>query len=83
METPQFSLTFLFKHGNLSLYTSKVIMPMDPLNKYLSQIKCLDTEAMAKARARLDNLAKPPGSLGNLEDIAVTLAGISGGFFLI
>ena len=32
---------------------------------------------MAKARARLDSLAKPPGSLGRLEDIVVTLAGIS------
>jgi len=52
-------------------------MPMDILNKYLSQIKILDIEAMARARTRLDNLAKPPGSLGKLEDIAVTLAGIS------
>ena len=32
---------------------------------------------MEKARARLDSLAKPPGSLGRLEDIVVTLAGIS------
>jgi len=63
-------------------FFAKVNMSMDALKEYLSQIKCLDTEAMAKARARLDNLAKPPGSLGKLEDIAVTLAGISGGFFL-
>jgi nicotinate-nucleotide--dimethylbenzimidazole phosphoribosyltransferase len=62
---------------------TEVIMPKDALNKYLSQIKILDIEAMARVRARLDNLAKPPGSLGKLEDIAVTLAGISGGFFLI
>lgn len=55
---------------------------MDALKEYLSQIKSLDTEAMARTRARLDTLAKPPGSLGRLEDIAVTLAGISGGFFL-
>ncbi|MCL2478275.1 MAG: nicotinate-nucleotide--dimethylbenzimidazole phosphoribosyltransferase [Treponema sp.] len=33
---------------------------------------------MESARARLDNLAKPPGSLGKLEEIAVRLAGISG-----
>lgn len=32
-------------------------------------------DAAAKTRARLDALAKPPGSLGRLEDIAVFLAG--------
>jgi nicotinate-nucleotide--dimethylbenzimidazole phosphoribosyltransferase len=54
---------------------------MDTLKEYLSGIKSPDTEAMAKARARLDSLTKPPGSLGKLEDIAVTLAGISGEVF--
>ena len=54
--------------------TSKI----DRLKEYISQIKALDTDAMAKAKARLDGLAKPPGSLGKLEDIAVRLAGISG-----
>ena len=33
---------------------------------------------MDKAQARLDNLVKPPGSLGELETIAIKLAGISG-----
>lgn len=33
---------------------------------------------MAAARARLDGLAKPPGSLGRLESLAVTLAGVTG-----
>ena len=51
---------------------------MDTLKEYISQIKALDTDAMAKAKTRLDGLAKPPGSLGKLEDIAVRLAGISG-----
>jgi len=53
-------------------------MSTDKLNEYLSQIKELDADAMAKASARLDALAKPPGSLGKLEDIAKKLAGISG-----
>jgi len=53
-------------------------MPPELLKNYLSSIKSLDTEAMAKAKARLDSLAKPPGSLGKLEDITVKLAGISG-----
>lgn len=33
---------------------------------------------MDLARSRLDRLAKPPGSLGRLEDLAVQLAGITG-----
>jgi len=53
-------------------------MPLETLKNYLSSIKSLDTGAMAKAKARLDSLAKPPGSLGKLEDIAIKLAGISG-----
>ncbi len=37
-----------------------------------------DAEAMARTRARLDRLVKPPGSLGVLEELAVRLAGIAG-----
>jgi len=53
-------------------------MSLAMLKEYLSQIKNLDHNAMKKAKIRLDSLAKPPGSLGKLEDIAVRLAGISG-----
>ena len=56
-------------------------MSIQILRNYLSQIKNLNADAMVKARARLDTLAKPPGSLGKLEDIAVRLAGISGDMF--
>jgi nicotinate-nucleotide--dimethylbenzimidazole phosphoribosyltransferase len=38
----------------------------------------LDAEAMAGARLHLDGLTKPPGSLGRLEELAITLAGITG-----
>ena len=38
----------------------------------------LDVVAMAAARSILDGLTKPPGSLGRLEELAITLAGISG-----
>ncbi len=41
----------------------------------------LHIEAMRKAKLRLDNLTKPIGSLGKLEDIAVRLAGITGNVF--
>ena len=42
------------------------------------KIQPLDYAAMAKARERQAQLAKPPGSLGRLEDLSVQLAGITG-----
>ena len=38
----------------------------------------LDKAAMSAARRRQGELAKPPGSLGRLEDLSVQLAGITG-----
>ncbi len=38
----------------------------------------LNEGAMERARQHLDQLTKPPGSLGKLEEIAVQLAGITG-----
>ena len=38
----------------------------------------LDEAAMTQARQRQARLAKPPGSLGRLEDLSVQLAGITG-----
>ena len=40
-----------------------------------------DGAAMAAARARQESLAKPPHSLGKLEDISVKLAGVTGQLF--
>ena len=51
-------------------------MSLSILEKY--SIKPLNQQAMDKAQARLDGLVKPPGSLGELETIAIKLAGISG-----
>ena len=50
----------------------------DKLKALLSAIAPLDDRAMEKARERQAELAKPPGSLGRLEDISVRLAGITG-----
>ena len=45
---------------------------------YISSVSPLDDAAMAAARQRQAQLAKPPGSLGRLEDLSVQLAGITG-----
>ena len=44
----------------------------------LHTIEDLDRDMMETARKREESLAKPPGSLGRLEDIAVQLSGICG-----
>ncbi|MDN5331382.1 MAG: nicotinate-nucleotide--dimethylbenzimidazole phosphoribosyltransferase [Tepidanaerobacteraceae bacterium] len=54
---------------------------MEILEKALKSIGDLDGKAMQKARERLDNLTKPKGSLGALEDLAAKLAGITGKVF--
>lgn len=50
------------------------------IEKLIEKIEPLNGEAMQKAMARLNNLTKPPGSLGVLEDLVVQLAGITGEF---
>jgi len=49
---------------------------MANLAQAIAQIGPLDERAMAAARARQDNLTKPKGSLGRLEEIAIKVAGI-------
>jgi nicotinate-nucleotide--dimethylbenzimidazole phosphoribosyltransferase len=48
------------------------------LEETIKSIRPLDGIAMKNARARLDSLLKPPGSLGRLEHVAEKLAGITG-----
>lgn len=48
------------------------------IREYLKMVSPLDEAAMTAARERQAQLAKPPGSLGRLEDLSVQLAGISG-----
>ena len=48
------------------------------LNDYILSVKPLDEAAMAKAREWQAQLAKPPGSLGRLEDLSIQLTGITG-----
>jgi len=48
------------------------------LEKILAEIKGAYEQSKVKAKERLDNLAKPLGSLGQLENIAIKLSGITG-----
>lgn len=51
---------------------------MELLKKTLQSISGKDEIAVIKARERVDSLAKPLGSLGKLEDIAIKIAGMTG-----
>ena len=48
------------------------------LIKLIQSVSPLDTAAMKQAQERQSQLAKPPGSLGRLEELSVQLAGITG-----
>ena len=48
------------------------------LKDYIAAVAPLDEAAIKKTRERQAQLAKPPGSLGRLEDLSVQLAGITG-----
>lgn len=47
------------------------------LNQYFAMVRPLDQETMAAAKKRQAELAKPPGSLGRLEELSIQLAGIT------
>ena len=53
-------------------------MTQNELTEYLTKITPPNAACMDRARRRQAELAKPPGSLGRLEDYAVRLAGITG-----
>jgi nicotinate-nucleotide--dimethylbenzimidazole phosphoribosyltransferase len=48
------------------------------LPQVLKQIKPLDKKAMEAAKARQNELTKPKGSLGRLEELSIKVAGIKG-----
>ncbi len=51
---------------------------MDSVQELINSIRPLNADAMDAARRWQERLAKPPGSLGKLEDAAVRLSGITG-----
>ena len=48
------------------------------LKKLIHSVSSLDEAAMTAAKERQAQLAKPPGSLGRLEDLSIQLTGITG-----
>lgn len=53
-------------------------MDLQDLKDVIKTIKPADTDAIQAATARQASLAKPPGSLGGLEDISIRIAGMTG-----
>jgi nicotinate-nucleotide--dimethylbenzimidazole phosphoribosyltransferase len=51
---------------------------MDILNATLKKITAIDRALMQETQKRLDNLTKPQGSLGRLEELAKQITGITG-----
>lgn len=51
---------------------------MQNLEQLIGTIRPLDRAAMEAAARRQAQLAKPPGSLGRLEELSIQLAGITG-----
>jgi len=51
---------------------------MEKIEQVISRIKPLDSKLMNEAQRRLDNLTKPRGSLGRLEEFAKQVVGITG-----
>ncbi len=50
----------------------------DELQRVIESIRPLDEEAMATARERQDQLTKPRGSLGKMEELSIRIAGMTG-----
>jgi len=55
-----------------------MVMAYNSVEQLAQAITPLDEAAMKAAQVHLDQLTKPPGSLGKLEGLAVKLAGITG-----
>ncbi len=50
----------------------------EKIAEIIQKIKPVNFKLMEEAQEKLDNLTKPQGSLGNLEDFARRIVGISG-----
>ena len=53
-------------------------MNINELLNRAEEIRPADAKAVSLARERQETLAKPPGSLGGLEEISIRIAGMTG-----
>ncbi len=60
------------------IFVEETVAKGELLRETIRSIGPLDQEAMAEARHRQGQLTKPSGSLGQLEDISIRIAGIQG-----
>lgn len=67
-----------FMYGNVTNCTERIVNVLEQLWNIINRIERPNVVAMHKMRRRVNNLTKPLGSLGKLEEIAVRLAGITG-----
>ena len=51
---------------------------MSGISETIEAIKAIDPELLVRAQEKLDNLTKPPGSLGRLEELARQVVGLTG-----
>ncbi len=51
---------------------------MSSLKEVIKEITAIDRNLMKNTQTRLDNLTKPLGSLGRLEELAKQIVGITG-----
>jgi nicotinate-nucleotide--dimethylbenzimidazole phosphoribosyltransferase len=54
------------------------VTPEDRLRELAEEVETADAAAAEEARRRQSRLSKPPGSLGRLEELGVTLSGMAG-----
>jgi nicotinate-nucleotide--dimethylbenzimidazole phosphoribosyltransferase len=59
------------------------VINSDTLAEFIIEIVAPDPKWLKQARTRLDNLTKPPGSLGRLEDIAARFVAIRKGDYAL
>jgi len=51
---------------------------MNKIKQTIKQISGIDARLVGRTQERLDNLTKPPGSLGRMEEVAKQIVGITG-----
>lgn len=76
-ETKEF-IRMINKLNEMTASAAGRVVEMENIEGILGKIKGPDEESVKLAQKRQAKLAKPPGSLGKLEEISIKIAGITG-----